>query len=314
MPPVPPALQYLALSGDASVQEVRRAYAQRVKQIDQATQADLFQQLREAYTAALAWCQARDRGQAPDTPLLGDPPHGAAARPAPAADPRETAAEVFHRFIAQVVTDPASAHRQLADTLDDPRLIDLEAWQHFEGLVVQRLAGGWQPGHEFLFDAAVTIYGWDTEAGRLLQFGEAGQLLDRAVMEHDLFQSQSPQVLPLQHDLLERVRHGRRPSDTDLVRTMCVLGWLTRHYQRWLFVTVGADNTQRWADWHAALPAKRQSIDRPHPEPTHAPEWRGIQQAPNPGRRTTPQGLRVMVFFLSCLVVAMVLGAWLANH
>ena len=44
----PPFLQHLGLTHEADERDVKRAYARRLKQIDQAADARSFQQLREA--------------------------------------------------------------------------------------------------------------------------------------------------------------------------------------------------------------------------------------------------------------------------
>ena len=54
-------LSVLNLDETAGVRDVRRAYARQLKQIDQAADAAGFQALREAYEAALAWAEYRER-------------------------------------------------------------------------------------------------------------------------------------------------------------------------------------------------------------------------------------------------------------
>jgi len=92
---VPTFLQHLGLGIDASEKGIRRAYAQRVKLIDQTTRPDDFQLLREAYDAALAWHEARERGG----PALDAQPGG-----------KEAALQVFEEFTSRRA--PAGAGRR----------------------------------------------------------------------------------------------------------------------------------------------------------------------------------------------------------
>lgn len=293
------SLQHLELGADASVQEVRRAYARRLKQVDPAAQPEDFQRLHEAYLDALAWCEARDRGQLPET--VTDAP-----------DAETVALASFRDFCAGNFADEGGAHAQLSACLDMPALLDLEVRLHFEGRLVERLAAGWQPGHEFIFPAAITCFGWDIDHDRLQQFGVAGREIEAALADRDRFEDWPTGGRPLQLDLLERVRHGRRPSETDLVRTMRVLDWLCQNFPRWMSVTVGDRNIAQWDGWHAALPEQRRSIDAPQPLPTHAPEWLGDEAlASSRASRAGVSGLMAMLYMLLCFIVAIVLGAWL---
>ena len=159
----PPFLTALGLSHDADERAVKRAYAQRLKRIDQANVPEGFQALRTDYDNALRWVawQARVRSQqaaqeeedanepdgsrAPDSPLAG----AGAGVPAQPADVAGTAAsqaqtaqppspelvgdEVFKAFleVAHAGTgfgDEAQAQQQLERALADDRLINLDVY------------------------------------------------------------------------------------------------------------------------------------------------------------------------------------------
>jgi hypothetical protein len=57
-------LDHLGLTTSADAAEIKRAYAARLKQVDQSTDIDGFMRLREAYAAATAWCRAANDGTA----------------------------------------------------------------------------------------------------------------------------------------------------------------------------------------------------------------------------------------------------------
>src|SRR6185436_4243549 len=108
---VPEHLQHLGLGIDACAKDIRRAYAQRVKLIDQTACPEDFQRLREAYAAALAWHETRERGGL----ALGELPGG-----------KDAALQAFEAFVSQEVHDADSAHERLCGFLDDASLLELE--------------------------------------------------------------------------------------------------------------------------------------------------------------------------------------------
>lgn len=317
---LPPFLERLGLVPQASERDVRRAYAQRLKRIDQQTDPAAFQRLREDYDAALAWTANQRSWQVQGLAATVGPTTALdmqeAAPTMPVRPPDIVATEIFDELTITDLRDNDTARHRLEASLDDERLTELEARQHFERLVAERLAAGWQAGHEFLFEAAVASFGWDIDHGRLSRLHRAGAIMETAIAERDLFHEQDPKVMPLQLDLMERVRNRRRPSDTDLARTMRVFDWLADHHPTWLGLTVGRDNIQQWDAWHAELPADRQSIDGPDPEPTHAPDWLGT--AAQQQKYKAPPGhyrhLFILVFFIACFFGALVLGAYLSHR
>lgn len=292
--PIPPGLRFLELGLDASVQDIRRAYARRVKTIDQEADLESFQQLRTAYEEAIAWCERREVDDAPTVAAL-------------AAD--EVARQAFDTLLSTRLSDSAEVTARMTDISNEPALQAIEVRQHFERMLVRLLAAGWQPGHENLFEAAVVAFAWDLDPDRLRYYGIPGAEIHAAVLGRDAFESQVTNARELQVDLMDRIRAGRRPSDTDLVRTFRMLNWLMLNYGQWVVVTVGSKNIAQWDGWHDALPRERHATDAPHPEPTYQPEWLGLPDKEPPMFSSRTQWIIRNAFFASVLLMV-ALGLW----
>jgi protein TonB len=100
---LPPFLAHLDLDLSADERAVRRAYARRLKQIDQEQDAQGFQALRQNYEAALAWCAQRAIEQA-------QAPSGTGSGRELATEPQSEAGEV-----RDLLQSPAHAQPQSAD-------------------------------------------------------------------------------------------------------------------------------------------------------------------------------------------------------
>jgi hypothetical protein len=84
----------LGIDKQADVSTVRKAYAKALKQCDQATEADRFQRIRQAYEFALQWAKQRE-ATAPATPPVATPittQQPDAAHPPAQTTPAQTAA------------------------------------------------------------------------------------------------------------------------------------------------------------------------------------------------------------------------------
>lgn len=199
---LPPSLRRLGLKTDADERAVRRAYAQRLKAIDQEAEPAAFQRLREDYEAALAWISSRDTDWDEDEEddleednaeeVPGPVAHAtfeAAPLPPDKPTPGQEALEVFRAFEAQVRTWPQDttvhgglvAFRALTTVLEDPRLISLEARFQFEVHVAHLLLETGLPGRRALFTAATKVFQWTQDRRRLAALGHAGAVLNREI-------------------------------------------------------------------------------------------------------------------------------------
>lgn len=186
-------LERLGLPADAGERDIRRAYGQQLKLIDQELSPAAFQELREAYEAAMQWVKNRDKTEVgPPQPL---PPMAAhpQAQAALLANDQQLAAAVFAHFTEAAVPLTRQTNSDvfrwtllLEDCLEDERLLNLSARTIFEQHIVQLLASARQPGYRGLLVAADRLFRWGEDSQRLRQLGQAGMLVEHALAHHML--------------------------------------------------------------------------------------------------------------------------------
>lgn len=269
------ALAALGLRTDADARAVRRAYALQLKQIDQATQLQEFQALREAYEFALngiARREAQLREEAPpDEPEAPAPP---VARPATGfapPDSAELARAVFQPFAARAAAgfkDEPDATAALQDALADERLLNLEARTLFELQVAHLLMGGWQPGHEFLFGPACELLSWEKDRAHLRVFGQMGAALDAAINEKLIFFRQAPHDFELQRNVIRRLRQADMPAVATRRADLPLVQMLVQRYPNWLRLITSQANINSWFVDLVGAPAG--AGEPPPPQPAAA--------------------------------------------
>lgn len=270
-----PFLRYLDLDEDADERAIRRAYAQRLKKIDQEADPESFQALREAYATSMNWLQwrlqqpAESQAQPEPAPSSAPEPDAAAATEPMAAqpdprDPRAMAetlrAELAQAFRERDFTEPASVREHLQRALDDPRLIDMDARFFFEWGVAAILASGWQPGHELLFDAAVEAFDWRHDRARLLSLGREGQIVDSAIVELEAFGSREAPIYngASREQLIQLLRRNERPDDEVLAMCTPAVEHMASLYPHWLHIVTNTKNIAQWRTWEQELASARQ--------------------------------------------------------
>jgi len=276
----PGFLARLGLAEDADERQVRRAYARELKQIDQERDLEGFQYLRACYEAALAWAAERAASAAAvpaeaTAEVEGGPAADAGAAPMAQGDahPAPQALEgveqvhpgvlgdgVFADFrvrMAELATQPERMGREeaarvapwteaLRAALADPRLLHLYARVIFEHHVAALLAEGWRPGHHLLLPAAVETFGWDLDRSALARLGHAGALLDDALDQRAMFQSQDILARTQQRELLHLLREGRQP-DEDTVRAYAAsVASVTYYFPTLLGIVAPHDLAAAW--------------------------------------------------------------------
>lgn len=285
---LPAFARRLDLGPDADERAVRRAYARELKRIDQEADPQGFQDLREAYEAALDWARrgARQEAAPPDPspePLPPPAPHPPARLdadlPHPPAEPEpepefapgakqeaavpspEAAADaVMAAMLAALGGREASvrsAEGALHAAMADERLQAVDARDWFEWLVAARLAQGWQPGHEALFSVAVKCFSWTEDPRRLRRFGAVGARLDAAIHELLVFNDQTPEARERCMALIRRLRSTAEPERARLAGDAALLAQLVSRFPTLLPTITSDENIGRWQAAAAGLQPNR---------------------------------------------------------
>jgi protein TonB len=275
-----PFLHRLGLEDDTDARAIRRAYAREVKLIDQERDSAGFQELREAYDTALQWAAWRDQqateqsepdmAGTPVTLAVAAPASASAAEPAPSLvqeDPQVSAAAVFEHFHHAAQQLARQRHTQstaewqqlLQQSLDDERLLNIEARIYFEAHVAHLLANGWRPGHEALFTAASKIFHWSEDRRRLRQLGQAGALIDQAIDEHAMFERLPEAELMLHRAAISLLRKDTQPTAYQLRGDMPYVEFLMQHFPTWMRMVVDVNVVEQWRSSFAILPPPKKS-------------------------------------------------------
>jgi len=239
---LPPCLARLGVSAQAGPREIRRAYAQALKKIDQAGDIAGFQLLREAYEQALELRHDMD----PET--SGEP---AQAR------------RLFERLCAAMRALPAPVrHDDLVAELDsaraDPALDSTDARSQFEACLVDLLGGGWQPGHEALLTAAAAVFGWTGAHCVPVRCGARAQLVEQSLEQLRAMDREDAASAAQLRAVLLRARSGAHIAAGQLVDDIHAIERLCTRYQALVAVAAPAAVIARWRTACAALPHCRQ--------------------------------------------------------
>lgn len=261
----------LGLAPDADERAIRRAYARELKLIDQEADPEGFQALREAYEDALFDARsgmAGTRGQPQTEAEVEGTPTGAGPTEAPEAEaipcppaaigPDADAAAVFAAFRQRMLSAPFGPE-DLHDSLNDPRLINIEARTLFEQHVADLLADSWQPGNETLLPAASSVFGWRDDRRRMRSLGFAGYVLDMVIDERASFDQQPEDARNQQRRLIARLRDDTPPTTRELLTDLPLLNALAGHYPNWLAAITNLSRVPEWRKLQAALPAWRKA-------------------------------------------------------
>lgn len=294
----PHALQRLGLLPDAEARDIRRAYARELKKIDQARDAAGFQALRGAYEEALQFAQwQRDH----HTPDAAGAPAGGPAEPVEAvlfaqsapATPDQLADAVAEEFCT-TLTALGAAHRGATDAryedmlrhaLADERLFGIAARQGFELRMAMILAHGWRPGHEALLVAAAAVFDW-SRGQQLAVLGQAGAIIDRALEERAIFDTQAMADKQAQRRLLALLRQEAVPEHAQMMQDIPVFMRMQARFPHWLSIVAPHARILYWQEYCNAVPHEH-----------HAAPMAPMSVAPE----KSPWPMRLLICLLCCL-------------
>lgn len=276
-------LARLDLGLDADERAIKRAYARRLKRIDQETDLAGFQSLREDYETALNW--ARYQGQmaaaqaaeeaatsseeAETPPENPPPPQAATAEPLPPSTDTENPQEaeptpdvlahaVFLACIAALqlptLKDRHRAGQVLDASLADPRLIHIDALAYFEWFMANALADGWRPGHEVLFVVCAERFDWFHDSQRLIRFGQVGRFINSALQERLSYDQQGSEQREKQRQSILQLRGTEHPGDVRVIQNRPHLEQLVQAYPHWLRIIAPVSHLELWRQWDQAIP------------------------------------------------------------
>jgi protein TonB len=239
----------LGLTATAEIREIRKAYARELKKIDQESDHQGFQSLREAYELALNLANG-------GTDHSHRPPQQATQAIQEAADSDElpeqlakTAWAACYAAVEQAAQIDESVWKHaLHQALASDALTNLDARLWFEALVIGMLANGWRRGHETLFIVADKIFGWEESPNRLRGFHRAGALLARALDEKHLLNGMPQQERGAIRAAMVRLRDPRRPTANELELYSQAAIRLNRLFPALVSVTMNSENLHRWRE------------------------------------------------------------------
>ncbi|MHA6206089.1 hypothetical protein ACXU4B_16810 [Dyella soli] len=268
-------LQYLELTPEADAASIKRAYAQRLGQIDRATDARGFMRLYEAYRSALDW-RARQAAPVADTAAVAvatraDRPAGPSRAAAAGADVAvaETSAPTASRslaLLAERLQGGQPAKVALREQLLNLRNGHRQSTAMFELMVVDALASSRLHQRLALFRAAHEQFPW-SDIEHLTGLGSRGQWIRDADAEETAWREASRAQGGI--DLLERILDAPLLHRGDLKATDVSSGVAVRwpdmqrmleRYPRYLSLRCEAAALNAWKLAFEALPERDKAI------------------------------------------------------
>ncbi|MCY0910134.1 TonB C-terminal domain-containing protein [Massilia sp. H27-R4] len=169
-------------------------------------------------------------------------------------DPEQLADDVFQQFLGaltklrtgHMLYDDALWADELQRCLNDERLLNIAARMGFEARVAYFLAGARQLGHDTLFFAAITVFGWMSDRNRLEKFGHPGAIIDRAIDERNMFHAQQDADRVGQQEALTSLRKPALPRLGELRRLMPHLQTMLARFPVLMKLIADEDAIGRW--------------------------------------------------------------------
>ena len=305
-------LELLELDADADERAIKRAYAQRLRVTRPEDDPVAFQQLHEAYQAALAWAKDRDpvdaawSYSAPDTPLQSHAPVFEAAAPAP---PPVAGSHPHDRVQATPILDvEAIADRILAEAIrqepealkawlaQQPELWSLQWKMRIGDALLEALFSSEESVQADNLDLLAEVFGWD----------EIGSNVDPYALDAQRMQMHRRWVVqPGNHArLAELLQRCGQPNPPAAARDH--MAWLSRPWNHWQSLLTSLP-PQRGRDLNRTLDALGIDDATPVPAPLLVRQvvfWREIGAMHRLNRERFLQGL---LRGAACAVIAALL-------
>ncbi|GGX52391.1 tetratricopeptide repeat protein [Undibacterium squillarum] len=279
---LPAFVRRYELPADSDERTLKRTYARELKKIDQVTELEAFQDLRDSYEEALNWLRYRDEENAEDNAEvhagdgtgaewqtasgLNTPPQqsnnteserdAAPAQPPETvhfqgSDPLATAKQAFERIKA--LTESATVSEQaIADLLreqaEHPEMLNMDARFLFETGIARYLIDGWQPGKELLFFSAAQHFDWLNRQERLNYASDYAYVIQNAINEWREMQNKHISVKSKYQELIQAAREHRTLTADYLRINRQLLSRMTEHYGSLLYLITDRAQIQQWIE------------------------------------------------------------------
>lgn len=287
------AFARLGMEPTRDVKTIKRAYAVALKAIDQASEREAFERLRQAYEQALAWAAREDDADedlesedepeeldeddedAPRRPDHGlpaatpsdvrrmdaqpplAPPSGQPATVPTAATPSQDEARQALRHWTDQLRDapPADAAAVLEAALADPRLLHLDSHAQLEARIADLLHDD-PAGRALLFDAAAARFHWTDRNARPFASNAAAHWISRVINQGLQWQAQKASTIDLQRKALDTVTHVASPDPQQTRRFAEVLADMAGDFPDWFALHLdpqGQAHLRAWQTVQAKL-------------------------------------------------------------
>lgn len=313
-------LDHLGLTTAADAAEIKRAYAVRLKQVDQSTDIDGFMRLRDAYAAATAWCRHANDGAAAGPATIAVtpgptqlPPSSstvAATTEIPLPDPHAPV-NVATRALQQLEQRLGSGEppdRVFGEQLIGLRGEHLQVTAIFEAMLIDGLAAMRLPQRLALFGAACDQLGWN-DVVHVQQMGARGGWI-RAVQEEEIAWKRTAAATGC-NDLFDRLGGAPALDRTDLAPSHftrdATLRWpdmqqLLKSYPHYLALRVERSALTAWEQAFAALPPRDKAMAESF---SNLPSPAVYRRTAPPRERTNYRGLAGAAFVIVMALSAM---------
>jgi len=281
------AFERLGIAPTRDVKTIKRAYAVALKAIDQASEREAFEQLRQAYEQVLAraarvgdvdedWDGEDEQDDDQDDQGASDTSEGDVPI-APSGDPRrpvvppllpvqphmvpatptlDDAHQALHDWIDRLRDAAAGAATAVLEAaLADPRLLHLDSHAQLEAQVADLLHGD-PAGRIVLFDTAAQRFHWIDRNARPIASAAAAHWISRVVNQDLQWRAQALAERALQQQALQTVTRMATPQPEELRRFASAIESMASDFPDWFALHLepsGHANLPAWQAAHAKL-------------------------------------------------------------